>query len=103
MQDRIARLERDGIIGGYTIREPMSGAGHRALALITIQVRPCDPVLRRLGAVPGVERVLSLAGDVDAVVLVRGADGAAISALADRLSAVEGVGSVELRTILRER
>ncbi|NDV02047.1 Lrp/AsnC family transcriptional regulator [Pseudoroseicyclus tamaricis] len=103
VQDRIARLERDGIIGGYTICEPPADAGHRALASITIEVRPCDPVLRRISSVPGVERVFSLAGDVDAIALVRGVDATAISELADRLSSIEGVGSVTLRTILRER
>lgn len=103
VQDRIARMERDGVIEGYTIREPAGGADHRALALITIQVRPCDPVLRRLGAVSGVDRVFSLAGDVDAIAVVQGADAAAISDLADCLSGIEGVGSVELKTILRER
>lgn len=103
IQDRIARMERDGVIEGYTVLEGSDALDHAALAFVVIETRPCDPVLRRLKAVFGVERVFSIAGDIDALVLVRANSATEISRIGDRLSSVDGVGSIRLQTVLHER
>ena len=103
VQDRIARLERDGWIEGYTVltRRPLDEeGGHDALLFITIDVRPCAPVLRAVRAIEEVERVWSLSGAVDAVAEVRTQDAAGLSRLTDRVAAIRGVGTVRSQTVL---
>ena len=104
VQERMARMEERGIVAGYTIVEGpgMRSGAQAALVSVRIAERPCEPVLRRLRVHPAVERVFSTSGDIDAVLLVRAADPAALSAIADALAAIEGVSRVETRPILRE-
>ena len=104
VQARIARLERDGIILGYTTTIA-SDAVAQVLALVTlsITVRPCRLVCDQLVSWPEVERVYSIAGDRDAVLVVSVASPQALSDLADRLQAIEGVGAVETTVVLSER
>ena len=104
VQDRIGRLERDGWIEGYTAitRRPAAdgdGSQH-ALLFLTISTRPCAPVLRAVRALAEFERVWSLAGEIDAIAEVRVADGAALSALNDSISTIDGVGSIGSHTVL---
>jgi DNA-binding Lrp family transcriptional regulator len=104
VQERMARMEDAGLIAGYTLREGSArrGEGHAALVSVTIAVRPCSPVLERLREHPAVERAFSVGGEIDAVLVVRAASGAAMSATVDELSAIAGVVNVTTRTVLRE-
>ena len=103
VQARIARLERDGIILGYaTTVAPDAVAGVLALVTLSITVRPCGLVIDRLSSWPEIERIYSIAGDRDAVLIVSVASPQALSALADRLEAVEGIGAVETTVVLSE-
>lgn len=100
VQDRVAAMEQRGIIQGYHARI----VGHVGLvsAILTIQIagRPCDPALRWLAALEGVETVLSLAGDVDAIAWVTLPDMASLSALTDRIALSPLIASVGSRIIL---
>ena len=102
VQDRIARLERDGWIEGYTVltKRPLDEGGHHALLFITIDVRPCAPVLRAVRGVEEVERVWSLSGAIDAIAEAHTQDAAALSQLTDRVAAIRGVGTVRSQTVL---
>lgn len=104
IQARIARLEEDGIIRGYaaSIAHDASG-GVAALVTLSITVRPCALVTDHLASWPEVERIYSVAGDRDAVLVVTVASPQQLSELADRLQAVEGVGTVATTVILSER
>ncbi|MDO5620817.1 MAG: Lrp/AsnC family transcriptional regulator [Paracoccus sp. (in: a-proteobacteria)] len=100
VQDRVAAMEQRGIIQGYHARI----AEHVGLvsAILTIQIsgRPCDPALRWLAAQEGVETVLSLSGEVDAIAWVTLPDMASLSALTDRVALSPLIASVSSRIIL---
>ncbi|MDU0341659.1 Lrp/AsnC family transcriptional regulator [Bosea rubneri] len=102
IQERMARLERDGVILGYTVRladrqkTPMT----RAMLSLRIRTRPCATVLDRFRNWPEILACYSLAGPVDAMLVVETEDAPALSALVDRLSAVPGVGEIETAPIL---
>ncbi|WP_294236116.1 Lrp/AsnC family transcriptional regulator [uncultured Sphingomonas sp.] len=104
VQARIARLERDGIILGYTTTLASDVvAGVMALVSLSISVRPCALVTDRLAEWPEVERIYSIAGDRDAVLVVSAASPQALSQLADRLQTIEGIRNVETTVILSQR
>jgi DNA-binding Lrp family transcriptional regulator len=104
VQARIARLERDGIILGYTTTIA-SDVVTEVLALVSlsIAVRPCALVTDRLASWSEIERIYSIAGDRDAVLVVSVASPQALSELADRLQTIEGVRTVETTVILSQQ
>ncbi|MET3437316.1 Lrp/AsnC family transcriptional regulator [Sphingomonas sp. 1185] len=104
VQARIARLERDGIILGYTaIIAPDAVQRLSALVTLSIIVRPCALVIDPLASWPEIITIYSIAGERDAVLVVSVESPRALSELADRLQSIEGVGSVETTVILSER
>ena len=102
IQERMARLERDGVILGYTVRlaDRQKTPVTRALLSLRIRTRPCATVLDRFRNWPEILACYSLAGPVDAMLVVETEDAPALSALVDRLSAVHGVGEIETAPIL---
>ena len=104
IQERMARLERDGVILGYTVRlaEQPKARVIRAMLSLRIRTRPCAVVLDRFRTWPEIVACYSLAGPVDAMLLVETPDAPGLSRLVDRLSAVPGVGEIETATILAE-
>lgn len=103
VQARIARLESDGIILGYSAElAPHVDGGISALITISIAVRPCSLVVDQLLSWPVVERVYSIAGDQDAVLVASVASAASLSDLADKLQALPGVRKVQTTVILSE-
>lgn len=104
VQARIARLEQDGIILGYSARIATSANENLgAIVVLSISVRPCSLVLDELVRWPEVDRVYSTAGERDAILIVSVTSPAALSRLADKLQAVVGIRSVETTVILAER
>lgn len=104
VQARIARLEADKVILGYSATVAPGFADEvAALVSLTIGVRPCAQLTDRLAAWPEVRQVYSVAGRWDALLLVRVETLEALSSLADRLQAVQEIGTVETIVILSER
>lgn len=104
IQERMARLERAGVILGYTVRlaERPKPPVTRALLSLSIRTRPCASVLDRFRNWPEVRACYSLAGPVDAMLLVETESAQELSRLVDRLSAVPGVGEIATAPILAE-
>jgi Lrp/AsnC family leucine-responsive transcriptional regulator len=104
IQERMARLERAGVILGYTVRlaERPKPPVTRALLSLRIRTRPCASVLDRFRNWPEILACYSLAGPVDAMLLVETDSAQELSRLVDRLSAVPGVGEIETAPILAE-
>lgn len=101
VQARLARLERDGVVAGYTaiIRAPPVH-GVSALVSLRFGIRPCNLVLDRIRSWPEILDGYSTAGPIDAVLVVRVLSASALSSLTDRLSAVYGVEAVETTLIM---
>lgn len=93
VQSRIERLERDGVISGYTVRvrEDFERGHIRAHIMITIHPKQMTSVVAALRAMPELRLLHSVSGayDLIAVGVVPSVD--AMDLLTDRIGAIEGV------------
>lgn len=72
--DRLARLHRQGVITGYGVRLDWSALGYPTIVYLTVtavQGYEQGTILARLGALPEVEEVMLVTGDIDMLVRVR--------------------------------
>ena len=102
VQSRIQRLEREGVIRGYTVRvaEEVERNRVRAHILITVLPKQAAAVVRALHAVPEVRSLHSVSGTHDLVALIV-ADGVQdIDGLTDRIGAMDGVERTTTSIIL---
>lgn len=103
VQGRLARLEDEGAIRGYTIRRgrPRPDAPVRAILLVRIATRPCATVVRQFQDWPEVTACWSVAGPtLDAVLVVETRDPEALGALRNRLAELPGVDEITTATVL---
>lgn len=93
VQSRIERLERDGIISGYTVRvrDDLERGHIRAHIMITVHPKQMTSVVAALRAMPELRLLHSVSGayDLIAVGVVPSVD--AMDLLTDRIGAIEGV------------
>ena len=97
VQARIERLERSGVIAGYTIRmgEAVERRRIRATVLLQVEPRSAAALVQRLKAMPQVETCHSTSGRMDLVLqLVSETTGELDEAL-DRIGAIPGVRDTE--------
>jgi DNA-binding Lrp family transcriptional regulator len=97
VQARIERLERSGVIAGYTIRlgQAAEGARIRATVLLSIEPRSTAAVLSRLRPMPEVESCHTSTGRVDLILAVAAETTERLDAVLDRIGAVPGVTDTE--------
>ena len=101
VQDRVGRLEQSGVITGYLTEYNAEAAGLvSAVLFVRIAARPCDPALTWLS---GVEEVLSISGEIDALVRCRVPNPAALTALNDKIGANAMISSVLSSLVLARR
>ena len=107
VQDRINRLEREGVIEAYTIRFREDYADRQIAAHVMIQVSPKQQA-RIVDALMGIEAVTTLqtvSGRYDLVTQVEAASTGDMDAVLDRIGEIEGVEktttSIVLSTKLR--
>ena len=107
VQDRINRLEREGVIEAYTIRFREDYADRQIAAHVMIQVSPKQQA-RIVDALMGIEAVTTLqtvSGLYDLVTQVEAATAGDMDAVLDRIGEIEGVEktttSIVLSTKLR--
>lgn len=103
VQDRLARLKRNHVIKRFTIdtTDPVELPGERAYFFVRIEGRPCNRLLPGLTGLPEVEACDHVSGPMDAVLTVRAADLASLSALRERIVAMAGIASVTVAPVLR--
>lgn len=93
VQSRIERLERDGVISGYTVRvrDDLERGHIRAHIMITVHPKQMTSVVAALRAMPELRLLHSVSGayDLIAVGVVPSVD--AMDLLTDRIGAIEGV------------
>jgi len=102
VQNRIAKLERDGTIAGYTVRLKPQVDEHRIAALTTIAVEGnrVESVLRALRGDPAVEALHTTNGRWDIVAQLRAESLEAFDRVLGRIRQVEGVASTETSLLL---
>jgi DNA-binding Lrp family transcriptional regulator len=96
VQARIERLERNGTIAGYTLRNsPETRAPLNATVLISIEPRSGPAVLARLKSLPGVRTVHTTSGRFDLLAHVTARTTSELDDTLDRIGEARGVRGSE--------
>jgi DNA-binding Lrp family transcriptional regulator len=97
VQARLERLERRGVIRGYTVIAGEIDRAQRIRATILAQIEPraTPAVVAALNRVPEVETVITTAGRFDMIVRLAAPDTPALDAALDRIGLLEGVRGLE--------
>ncbi len=100
--NRLARLERDGVIVGYTLRlRPQVEAQHiRALMTVLVEGNRTEAVIRALRGDPAVSALHSTNGRWDIVAELRADSLEAFDRVLARIRLVEGISSTETSLLL---
>lgn len=101
VQARIERLERSGVIRGYTVRAA-EGAARMVRAYVLIQAEPrrTAAISAALVRIPEVESLHTTSGRFDMAAQIAAPDTATLDAALDRIALVEGVVGVETLILL---
>lgn len=93
VQSRIERLEREGVIGGYTVRvrDDFEQSHIRAHIMITVRPRQTTPVVTALRAIDAVRALHSVSGPYDLIAMGVVPTVSDMDALTDRIGCIEGV------------
>ena len=102
VQNRIARLERDGTIVGYTVRlgSPRDERGITALMTIAVEGNRAEAVLRSLRGDPAVQTLHTTNGRWDIIAELRADTLEAFDRVLGRIRKVEGIASTETSLLL---
>ena len=102
VQSRIDRLERAGVIRGYTVRvdEGVEQARIRAHIMITVLPKKMAAVVKELHGIPEVRTLQSVSGSFDLVALGVVGDVHQMDVLTDRIGAIDGVERTNTSIIL---
>ena len=89
----LARLEREGVIAGYTLRlgQDVLDQGLQAFVGITVQPKSGRDVVRQLERMPEVRQLCAVSGEFDYVVLLRAETALRMNTLLDEMGNFDGV------------
>ena len=102
VQNRLARLEADGIIVGYTVRLKLPAEDQRIRALMTVAVEGnrTDEVLRTLRGDPAVCALHTTNGRWDIVAELRTESLEAVDRVLGRIRLIDGISNTETSLLL---
>lgn len=102
VQNRLARLEADGTIVGYTVRLRPQVEEHRIRALMTVAVEGnrSDALMRALRGDPAVGALYSTNGRWDIVAELRADSLEAFDRVLGRIRQLEGISNTETSLLL---
>ena len=102
VQNRLARLEADGVIAGYTVRlKPQDeDQGVRALMTVAVEGNRTDEVLRALKGDPAVCAVHTTNGRWDIVAELRTESLEAVDRVLGRIRQIDGISNTETSLLL---
>jgi DNA-binding Lrp family transcriptional regulator len=102
VQNRIARLQADGTIMGYTVRLRPQVEEQRIRALMTIAVEGnrMEPVLKALRGEPAVGALYSTNGRWDIIAELRADSLEAFDRVLGRIRQIDGISSTETSLLL---
>jgi DNA-binding Lrp family transcriptional regulator len=102
VQNRLQRLERDGVIVGYTVRLKPQVAGHhiRALMLVAVEGNRADDVLRALRGDPAVVALHTTNGRWDIVAELRADSLEAFDRVLSAIRLIDGIAQTETSILL---
>jgi DNA-binding Lrp family transcriptional regulator len=102
---RLARLERDGVIAGYTVRLGIDSddSSVQAYVGLTVSAKMARTLVLRLAALPELRQLCSVSGEFDYLALLRAASPARLDALLDEIGEMEGVVKTHTSVVLAQR
>jgi DNA-binding Lrp family transcriptional regulator len=105
VQERIARLEREGTIKGYTVRLAEEREARKLSAIVMISADPkqADRVAAELKRMPEVRSLSAVAGAYDMMALVETDTTAKMDASLDRIGKAAGVARTVSSIVLSEK
>ena len=105
VQERIARLERQGIIKGYTalLSEESEARRLRAVVMIAADSKQADRIGAELKRMPEVRALSAVSGAYDMMAIVEAETPARMDAALDRIGRAAGVARTVSSIILSEK
>lgn len=102
---RLARLERERVIVGYTVRlgQDEGDRGVEAFVGVTTEPKSGALVTQRLAALPELRQLCSVSGEFDYIALLRAESPARLDALLDEIGAIDGVRRTTTSVVLARR
>jgi DNA-binding Lrp family transcriptional regulator len=102
VQNRLARLEADGVIAGYTVRLNREAEDQRIRALMTVAVEGnrTDEVLKALRGDPAVCALHTTNGRWDIVAELRTDSLEAVDRVLGRIRQIDGISTTETSLLL---
>ncbi len=90
---RLTRLEREGIIAGYTVRlaQDVPNQGLQAFVGLTVAPKAGRLIESRLALMPEVRQLCAVSGEFDYVLLLRAESAVRLNTLLDEIRNLEGV------------
>jgi DNA-binding Lrp family transcriptional regulator len=102
VQDRLTRLEQNGVIAGYAVR--ISGeaekGGIRAYVTVAAEPRRAPDVVRALMKMTQIETLHTVSGKFDIMALVKTANAEDMDRMLDHVGAIPGVIRTESAIVL---
>jgi DNA-binding Lrp family transcriptional regulator len=105
VQERMNRLQRNGVIKGFTVQlnPDWLAAQIRAFVSMVVEPRHSAKVIEALQKMAPVEALWSVSGRIDILILVHASTTAEIDKLLDEIGAIEGVTRTESSIVLTSR
>jgi len=93
VQDRLKRLEVNGVIAGYTLRvtAPQAAAETKAFVLIAVDTKADDRVAAALKKLPAVQQLHTISGAYDLCAMISAASHQEMDRWLDRIRDLPGV------------
>jgi DNA-binding Lrp family transcriptional regulator len=105
VQSRIERLERGGVVAGYTVKlaDEVEAGLVRTFVLITLAPRQTKVIEAALRRLPEVRTLHSVSGPFDLLAIVAAASIGELDAVIDRIGLLEGVERTTSAIVLSTR
>jgi len=102
---RIAKLEKTGVIAGYSVRLNQAALERSLQACVGLSVQPKagTEVLKRLAKMPEIKEVYSVSGEYDYIAWIRAELPDQLDRLLDAIGAVDGVSRTHTSIVLAQR
>jgi DNA-binding Lrp family transcriptional regulator len=105
VQSRLARLERERVVAGYTVTvaDEAEAALVRAHVMITLEPRKSAPIESALRRIDEVRTLHSVSGPFDLIAIVAASSIGELDRLIDRIGALDGVERTTSAIVLSTR
>jgi DNA-binding Lrp family transcriptional regulator len=105
VQERLAKLEREGTITGYTVKlaDEAGASKVRAVVMISADPKQADRVTMELKKMPEMRSLVAVAGAYDLIATVEAETTARIDTLLDRIGRTPGVARTVSSIVLSEK